>query len=257
MRAWQPSALFRHIEALQGGQPWGSLLDAGTGTNSIQWVTSIETTRWVAVSGAVAHATQVRDVAEPVRRPQDRIIVGNWADPQLLAGERFDTVLADYLIGAVEGFAPYFQERMFVRLHGVTAGQLYLVGLEPYVSHDPGTEAGRIIWEIGRYRDACLLIAGERPYREFPMEWVLERLEASGWRIIDVERFPIRYGARFVNSQIDMCLRRLEAMPNQALAAALHAQGEEIRARALAMSARLDGLRHGFDYTIAAEPVSR
>ncbi len=250
-----PSALFRHIEALQGRRPWGAMLDAGTGTNSIGWVTSIETERWIAVSGAVAHAAQVRDVAEPVRRPQDRIIVGNWADPTLLAGERFDTVLADYLIGAIEGFAPYFQERMFARLHGVTAGRLYLVGLEPYVSYDPGTEAGRIIWEIGRYRDACLLLSAERPYREFPLEWVVERMEASGWRVIDVERFPIRYGARFVNSQIDMCLRRLETMPDRVLAAALQAQGEGIRERALLADARLDGLHHGFDYTIAAEPI--
>lgn len=233
------------------------MLDAGTGTNSIQWVTSIETTRWAAVSGAVGHAAQVRDVIEPVRRPQDRIIVGNWADPQLLAGERFDTVLADYLIGAVEGFAPYFQERMFARLHGVTAGRLYLVGLEPYVSQDPGAEPGGMIWEIGRYRDAVLLLSGERPYREFPMEWVLERLDAGGWRVIDVARFPIRYGARFVNSQIDMCLRRLEAMPDRVLASALQAQGEHIRERALTADARLDGLRHGFDYVIAAEPVSR
>jgi len=254
VRAWQPSALFRHIEALQGELPWGAVLDAGTGTNSIRWVTSIATERWVAVSGAVGHAAQVRDVAEPVRRAQDRIIVGNWADPQLLAGERFDTVLADYLIGAVEGFAPYFQERMFARLRGVTAGRLYLVGLEPYVTHDPGTEAGRIIWEIGRYRDAVLLLSGERPYREFPMEWVEERLAASGWRIVDTRRFPIRYGARFVNSQIDMCLRRLETMPDRVLAAALEAQGEGLRERALATDARLDGLRHGFDYTIAAEP---
>lgn len=233
------------------------MLDAGTGTNSIRWVTSIETTRWVAVSGAVAHAAQVRDAAEPVRRAQDRIIVGNWADPQLLAGERFDTVLADYLIGAVEGFAPYFQERMFARLHGVTAGRLYLVGLKPYVSEDPRTEAGRVVWEIGRYRDACLMLSGERPYREFPMEWVVERLAASCWRVIDATRFPIRYGARFVNSQIDMCLRRLEIMPDRALAAALRAQGEALRARALTAAARLDGLRHGFDYVIAAEPVSR
>lgn len=255
MRTRQPSALFRHIEALQGDRPWGALLDAGTGTNSIGWVTSIPTERWVAVSGAVAHAAQVRDVAEPVRRPQDRIIVGNWADPTLLAGERFDTVLADYLIGAIEGFAPYFQERMFARLHGVTAGRLYLVGLEPYVSQDPGTEAGRIIWEIGRYRDACLLLSAERPYREFPLEWVVERLETNGWRVIDIARFPIRYGARFVNSQIDMCLRRLESMPDRTLAAALETQGERLRERALAVDARLDGLHHGFDYTIAAEPI--
>lgn len=233
------------------------MLDAGTGTNSIRWITSIATERWVAVSGAMGHAAQVRDVAEPVRRAQDRLIVGNWADPQLLAGERFDTVLADYLIGAIEGFAPYFQERMFARLHGATAGRLYLVGLEPYVSQDPGTEAGRIVWEIGRYRDAVLMLSGERPYREFPMEWVLEQLKAGGWQVISFRRFPICYRTRFVNSQIDMCLRRLEGMRERGLAAALHAKGEMLRVRAVDAVVRHDGLRHGFDYVIAAEPVNR
>ena len=34
-------------------------------------------------------------------------MLGNWTDPSLLADEVYDdTVLADYLIGAVEGFPP-------------------------------------------------------------------------------------------------------------------------------------------------------
>lgn len=123
--------MFCHIEVLQGNLPWGSFLDAGTGTNSIKWVSGLKTDRWVAVTGATGHAIQVRDASDPVRRAQDRIMVGNWADPTLLSNERFDTILADYLIGAVEGFAPYFQERMFRRLHALSGGRLYLVGLEP------------------------------------------------------------------------------------------------------------------------------
>jgi hypothetical protein len=198
---------------------------------------------------------QVRDAVEPVRRPQDRIIVANWADPALLAGERFDTVLADYLIGAVEGFAPYFQSAIFARLRALTGGRLYLVGLEPYVSHDPGTEAGRIVRAIGQHRDACLLLAGERPYREYPMEWVLARMAEAGLRPIATRRFPIRYKARFVNSQIDMCASRLAALDDRALADALEARGEALREHALAFATREDGIRHGHDYVIAAEPA--
>lgn len=249
-----PSALFRFIEDLQGDRPWGSFLDAGTGTNSIRWVSSLQTARWVAVTGATAHAVQVRDASDAVRRPQDRILVANWADPALLAGERFDTVLADYLIGAVEGFAPYFQEDMFARLRALTAGRFYLVGLEPYVVQDPGTPAGRLTWEIGRFRDAVLLHAGELPYREYPLDWVLPRMTEAGFRVLDARRFPIRYKARFVNSQIDMCAGRLAKLEDRALAQALHARGEDLRARALALVERDDGLRHGFDYVIAAEP---
>jgi hypothetical protein len=44
-------------------------------------------------------------------------------------------------------------------------------------------------------------------------------------------------------------------MPDRALAEALTARGEALRDRALTADARHDGLRHGFDYTIAAEPI--
>lgn len=39
----------------------------------------------------------------------DEIVVGNWRDEQFLEGRVFDTVLADYLVGAIDGFAPYYQ----------------------------------------------------------------------------------------------------------------------------------------------------
>lgn len=216
-------------------------------------MSGLATDRWVAVTGATGHAVQVRDASDRVRRPQDRIIVGNWADPTLLAGERFDTILADYLIGAIEGFAPYFQERMFARLRALARGRLYLIGLEPYITERAGTRDGQILGDIGRWRDAVLLHAGERPYREFPMEWVLEQMTASGFRIVNAHRFPIRYQRRFVNSQIDMCVPRLSRLGNRSLAAALHARGEALRQDALAIIAREGGLRHGFDYVIAAE----
>jgi hypothetical protein len=249
------SALFRYIEELQGERPWGSFLDAGTGTHSIRWVSSLPTQRWVAVTGSSADAKQVSAAAGPARRAQDRIIVANWANPALLAGERFDTVLADYLIGAIEGFAPYFQEDMLSRLSAVAAGRLYIVGLEPYVSQVPTTDAGRLVWEIGRLRDACLSLAGERPYREYPVAWVEARLKAQGFRVVDARRFPIRYRAQFVNLQIDTCAAGLAQLKDRALADALSAHAEELRGRALAFVERENGIAHGFDYVVAAEPA--
>ena len=249
------SLLFRHIEAMQGATPWGSLLDAGTGTHSIGWVSGLKTSRWTAVSGAQGHAIQVRDAVEAVRRPQDRIIVGNWANPTLLAGERYETVLADYLLGAVEGFAPYFQHRLFARLHPLVGRRLYVIGVEPYVVEQPSDPAGDMVFRIGRFRDACLLLAGEKPYREYPAQWVIEHLRASGFRLINAEHFAIRYKAHFVNSQIDMCAPRLAKLTDRALAEALHAQGESLRAEALALVARDGALRHGHDYVLTAEPA--
>lgn len=247
--------LFRCIEHIQGDLPWGALLDAGTGTNSIRWVSSLATERWTAVTGAQSHAVQVRDAVERVRRPQDRIVLGNWADDALLTGERYDIVLADYLLGAVEGFAPYFQPRIFSRLRPLVGRRLYVIGLEPYVAFEPNTPAGRLVWEIGRFRDACLLLAGERPYREYPGQWVVDHLEATGFRVIAAKRFAIRYKERFVNSQIDMCAPRLSKLRDPELAGALWATGEKLRTAALAFIAREGGLRHGHDYVLAAEPV--
>lgn len=249
------SKLFSHIEELQGDRPWGAILDAGTGTHSIGWVSSLDSARWTAVTGAEGHAIQVRNAVEAVRRPQDRILVGNWADPMLLKGERYDTVLADYLLGAIEGFAPYFQARLFPRLRPLVGGRLYVIGLEPYVTFRPKTEAGRIVWEIGRFRDSCLLLVGEMPYREYPSDWTVEHLEKAGFAVVAVERFAIRYKERFVNSQIDMCAPRLAKLQDRALAEALTRRGEALRQEALAMIAAEGGLRHGHDYVIAAEPA--
>lgn len=251
------SKLFREIELLQAGRPWGSMLDAGTGTHSARWMSSLATERWTAVTGAEGHAVQVSDAVGMTRRPQDRIVLGNWADPELLARERYDTVLADYLLGAVEGFAPYFQGHLFSRLRPLVGERLYVVGLEPYVAAEPNTPAGRLVWQIGRHRDACLLLAGERPYREYPAQWAVDRLEAADFRVVAARRFAIRYKARFVNSQIDMCAPRIAALSNRSLAAALRAHGEALRRQALDHIADHGCLRHGYDYLLAAEPFSR
>ena len=250
------SSLFRHIDALHGDRPWGAMLDAGTGSGSIRWIQSLETTRWTAVTGAEGHARQVRDLSEAKRRPEDRIVLGNWADPALLAGERYDTVLADYLLGAIDGFAPYFQERLFARLRTLTGGRLYVVGLNPYVPADEPAEApARIVWRIGRLRDSCLLLAGERPYREYPVEWVIDNLRRSGFEPIAAERFPIRFGARFVEAQIAMCAPRIARLPDRKLAAALEAHAGALRAEALALIEQEGSLASGADYVIAAEPL--
>jgi len=253
-KAERASSLFRYIEDLQGDLPWGSFLDAGTGTHSMGWISTLATTRWTAVSGAEAHAIQVRDAMESIRRPQDRIVVGNWADGEMLREERYDTVLADYLLGAIEGFAPYFQQHLFARLRQHVGRRLYVVGLEPYVTTYPRSEAGKIVSAIGRFRDACLLLAGERPYREFPLQWVIANLSASGYRVIAQRRFAIRYKQRFVDSQIDMANMRLNRMKDGSLAEALKRNGENLRQRALDHISANGEIAYGHDYVIAAEP---
>ena len=249
------SPLFRHIEKLQGERPWGSFLDAGTGRKSLEWIGGLATERWTAVTASRGMAKIVSEALGERRRSQDRVVVGNWMDENLFAGELFDTVLLDYFIGAIEGFSPYWQDRALHRLRPHVKDRLYIVGVEPYVPSEPQDEAGRIVREIGRLRDACLLIAGERPYREYPLNWVLRHLGQAGFRLIEARYFPIRYRARFVNGQLDMCLRRLDKFDDPALAEAMRARVERLRDRALPLAESEAGLKHGADYVIAAEPL--
>lgn len=100
------SSLFRYIEGVHGERPWGTVLDAGTGVKSLQWIQTLPTERWTAVTAARSLADKTRAALGSAMRPQDRLLVGNWVDDSLLAGETFDTILVDYLVRAIEGFAP-------------------------------------------------------------------------------------------------------------------------------------------------------
>ncbi len=250
------SALFRYIERLQGERPWGAMLDAGTGVNSIRWVAGLATERWTAVTCSAGEADRARDAIKDAQRPQDRIVLGNWADAGLLKGELYDTVLAGYLLGAIEGFSPYFQSYLFARLRPVTRGALYVTGLEPYVpTARPETRAERLVWEIGRFRDACMLLAGNMPYREYPAPWVVDHVQRAGFTVRNVKHFAIGYKEGFVNAQIDMCAPGLEKLADRALAQALTERGEALRAEALDLIGEEGALRACRNYVVAAEPV--
>lgn len=256
VKTYKPSKLFQHIEQEQQQRPWGALLDAGTGLHSIKWVTHVPTKRWTAVTGAPRDAGNVREATNAVRRPQDKIVLGNWVKQDFLKGEVYDTVLADYLLGAVEGFAPFFQPYLFARLRPLTRNVLYVTGAEPYVpANEPSTPAGKLVWSIGRFRDACLLLSGELPYREYPPAWLVDQLKRSGFAPRSVKRFETRHKKKFVNTQIDLSVQALRRVADREVVKALSDRGEMLRAEALAMIAAEGGLAHGADYVIAAEPV--
>lgn len=250
------SFLYKEVARMHAPLTWGSVLDAGTGTHSMRWLLEQDTTRWTAITGATGMASSMQTLLKGRQREQDRLLVGNWMDPALLAGEHYDTVLADYLLGAIDGFAPFWQDQLFLRLRPLVGKRLYVIGQEPYVPYFPTDTAGRLISTIGRLRDSCLLLAGERPYREYPLDWVLRHLEAAGFRVLDAKHYPIRYQARFINSQLDMCQQRLERLKDRALAAALASHVTQLRREALIQAEQSGGLAHGHDYIVVAEPKS-
>lgn len=247
--------LYRTVTQLQADTPWGHVLDAGTGPGSMRWLHSLDSQSWTAITGAESMAAQIQRAPTYHAREQDRLLTDNWMNPNLVAGEQFDTVLADYLLGAIDGFAPYWQDQLFPRLRQHTRGNLYVIGLSPYVPYEAEHEAGKLVTEIGRLRDACLLLAQERPYREYPLDWVLRHLRLANFTPVEVQQFSIRYGAHFVNSQMDMCAGRTRRFRDRGLALAMNEHIADLRQRALNYVAQAGGLRHGFDYVIQAQPI--
>lgn len=191
--------------------------------------------------------------AGPQLRPVDRLLLGNWVDPQFLEQEQFDTVLVDYLVGALDRFAPYYQTRIFNRLRPLVRGRLYCIGLEPYREPNPEEEDGRLLQSLVALRDAVLLLKGDRPHREFPRWWVVEQLRASGFKVLKEETFPILYGERFVKAELDVCRSCLTELPRE-LQQSVRDYEATLRRRLLTR-VREKPLRWGSDYLVVAEPV--
>ena len=245
--------LFSRVEHLQGATPWGSFLDAGTGRHSLDWVAGLKTTRWTAVMADPVRAKRLEREFSGRMRVEDRIVTGNWTDLLFLRDEVYDVVLADYLLGAVDAFAPYFQDQLFRRLRPHVRERLYVIGLAPYpdVTDVPG---GRWVLEIARLRDACILLAGHRPNREYPLEWALRSIEGSGFVVEEVTKFPIIYGAPFIQGQLRVCSTKLPYLKDRELARQLERSIAELEKRALA-ECRVDGGIHfGEDYVVHARP---
>ena len=208
------------------------------------------------MSASPRQSERVRDAIKPSQRPNDKIVLGNWVDTKLLNDETYDTVLADYLLGAIEGFSPYYQPYLFKRLRPLTRRILYVKGLEPYVpTMRPQNTSGRILWEIGRFRDACVLHGNDIPYREYPAGWVVDNLRMNGFEVLTVKHFDIRYKKLFVNAQIDICAPIIERLVDRDLAEALKAHGETLRKKALDVINSEGALCSGRNYVISAKPV--
>ena len=111
--------------------------------------------------------------------------------------------------------------------------------------------------DLGRLRDACMLLARDRPYREYPAPWVAAQLEQAGMTVTHAKHFRIRYRQRFLNSQLAVCEARIQRFADPVLAVAMRDHVEEVRERGEALIEQHDGLPYGRDYVLRAVPAGR
>ena len=264
--------LFGCIERNQvsTGKSFGRVLDAGTGSHSLRWMASLigenrksdlSIDEYTAITADEGMKRNVLNEARSLGiEDQGSIIIGNWQaegpdEEELCHGEMYDTILADYLVGAMDGFSPYYQDLIFPRLskHLKPGGIMYVVGLNP-IPHETSGDAN-IFCKVTKLRDACILLAGHRCYREYPVDWIERHLEKAGLKVVSSSQFPIMYSHAAIVRQLNVARSKLSLFPSEALAKEM---GETIDALEKESKEATDKspngrLRLGFDYVVTAE----
>ena len=172
-------------------------------------------------------------------RRGDEVVVGRWGEEDLLRGRKFDVIILDYLIGSIDGFEPYTQDMIFGRLgvHLAEGGRMYVVGMEP-IPDQPTTgrstqESGEddnnhtqlvikaqgLVCEMRRLRDACILLAGHRCYREFPLSWIHRQISSStsSLHISNTKSFSILHSPSSFTKQLNVARSKLEYMDSEVM----------------------------------------
>jgi len=193
-----------------------------------------------------------RDLGARFDARKHDLVVGDWADATLLAGRRFDVVLADYLIGAISRVAPYYQDLIFTRLrpHLAPGGRLYVVGLRPWPQKGPSAPANTLL-DLLRLKNAAFLIGGARLYREYPVSWIERQLARSGFETLDVRHFDIRVDASFVQRHARSARNAIKMISDPPLTTAITARLEQLE-ETLRRDLERGTFTFGQNYVVAA-----
>lgn len=285
-------ALFGYIEKCQvesSNANFGRFLDAGTGSHSLRWMASVfhrqhllqQTNNGEDAAPSISMDSFTAITADETMRKRvvqeatslgiankGEVVIGNWSsgvertgkleygtNKLLLEGRQYDTILVDYLVGAIDGFAPYFQDLIFERLspHLAPGGRMYVIGLQPIPDRVP-SEAN-VMCKITKIRDACILLANHRCYREYPVDWIQRHVVKAGMNILETRQYPIRYDHGTMLKQINVGRSKLRLFPTRGLAKEMGGILDRLEAESLEVTRRMESGRItlGFDYVVVAE----
>lgn len=261
----------REALVVDGGKAWGRVLDAGTGRHSLSWLLGFAARHPQSISEIVAVTgerplanTLTNEFKDHVAGIPVRVYAGNWVNDEFLKEEettKFDVIIADYLVGAIEGFAPFYQDAIIERIarHLLPGGRIYLVGLQPLsecvatnADVEDDVSAAALVQEMARVRDACILLAGRRCYREFPMSWCERQLQVAGFRVDASIKLANVYKRETVQRQLQVAKNQFIWFNDDAVQEAMNSKIEKLEARAAALFHGGKKIRFGFDYVLAA-----
>jgi hypothetical protein len=252
-------ALFGSIEQQHGDRQFGNVLDAGTGMHSLRWIATLSDkgmTQFSAITADKTMQTNVQNEADALEVSHlGNILIGNWfGDSPLQLNEQYDTILADYLIGAMDGFSPHQQDLMIPKLVNYLkpGGRLYIVGLQPVPDSAP--DEANIICKVRQVRDACILLGGHRCYREYPVDWIQRQIESNPQLdLLTTTTFPILYKHATIINQINVGRSKFSHFPTPELANEMKKVLDDLEQQSLEATQRVGRIRLGFDYIVTAE----
>ena len=260
--------LFRRIEDVHNdlNKPYGRVLDAGTGGHSLKWLATLPDDAVDCITAVTADATSgegkgASDKKQLLKTQRgDALVEGSWCSNRAPAGANYDTVLCDYLIGSMDGFTPFMQDTVLGELKARCApgALLHVVGLTPIYAQ-LGSEAykklgagEKIVVDTARLRDACILLAAHRPYREFPAAWIMRQLERSGFEVLTPwKSYGVVWKHATIKRQLDVARRKLPHFADPSVATAMRVQIDALDASAEALLGDR-GVTYGADYVISA-----
>ena len=77
-----------------------------------------------------------------------------------------------------------------------SGGRLFVIGLQPIPGSDKFSSSctgdGDVFCRITKVRDACILLANHRCYREYPLEWITRQMNRiPTLHVTSTKQFPI------------------------------------------------------------------
>lgn len=243
-------AIFSKIVELQGSR-FGQVLDAGTGRASLEWLCTIHSSSWTAVTFEEGRRQILARDFKPRIRPCDRLIRLDWCDfdrvEATLGSAQFEVVLADYFFGSVDRYVPHSLNRCMQQLCArlAPAGHLFVVGQEPDYAGDS------LFTQLERLRDATQILCQRRPHREVPAAEVIEGLESFGLQLLHHHRFENHYGIEYFQRELGV-LRQLinQKIESLRLRGALSEEITALQEKAESMLANGASLVHSHDYLL-------
>lgn len=239
---------------------WGDVIDAGTGPGSLGWLVSCPVNTLTAVT---ANESAVRwtlqNTEDFLDKKLDKVLAGNWRDPKFLQGRQFDVVVADWLLGSVEFFAPHFQVGLVRRLSALVkpGGWLLLTGREPdhlkASAPNASTVGARLLLDIDALRDAATILGHRHPYRELPQWWVEEELATLGFHIHKRKTFELTLAdGGYMFSQLEWAGDEIKRVSDERLRAALEDRKQALHRHALQTQSEWQQQSFGNTYALVA-----